>query len=401
MPAKIQSVSDLYDALGGAKTVYVLTTRDSRTNQWRSYLGDVSRDTIANPPLTDDMGIVASMREPVELHLAGDALGENGIGKISIQPGWNLVGVPLRDSRIARVSDLLTLEGIRDNVPAVTVSVNGKFKVVARAGDDGDIPVTGDLSFLMDAQFAATVVISGDVWADLSGTAAAPPLARTGINVQSASSVLCLTGSIVYEAEGRDRNMPHTRSGLSVIVRNLTTGKTQTTLATKGDALQSEGLSYQLTVVEAATGGAAQVGDILEVSVQSPNPLIRVEPLRHAVTPTDVKSSRIELSELIAYAIPTETALLMNYPNPFNPETWIPYQLSEDSPVSLSIYDRTGVLVRTLSLGIQSAGFYNSRGRAAYWDGRNDAGERVASGLYFYQLRTPSFHQTRRLVIVK
>ncbi len=107
------------------------------------------------------------------------------------------------------------------------------------------------------------------------------------------------------------------------------------------------------------------------------------------------------LGNLLASYIPEETALLANYPNPFNPETWIPYQLSENSPVSVSIYDRAGVLVRTLSLGMQSAGFYNSRERAAYWDGRNDAGEHVASGLYFYQLRTPSFHQTRRLVIVK
>ena len=98
---------------------------------------------------------------------------------------------------------------------------------------------------------------------------------------------------------------------------------------------------------------------------------------------------------------PTQNLLLQNYPNPFNPETWIPYQLSEDSPVSISIYDTTGKLVRTLSLGFQSAGFYNSQGRAAYWDGRNALGERVASGLYFYQLTTPSFQQTRRLVIVK
>ena len=98
---------------------------------------------------------------------------------------------------------------------------------------------------------------------------------------------------------------------------------------------------------------------------------------------------------------PTQNLLLQNYPNPFNPETWIPYQLSEDSPVSISIYDITGRLVRTLSLGFQSVGFYNSRARAAYWDGRNALGERVASGIYFYQLITPSFQQTRRLVILK
>ena len=98
---------------------------------------------------------------------------------------------------------------------------------------------------------------------------------------------------------------------------------------------------------------------------------------------------------------PNQSQLLQNYPNPFNPETWIPYQLSEDSPVSVSIYDTTGKLIRTLSIGFQSAGFYNSRERADYWNGRNTLGEPVASGIYFYQLTTPSFHQTRRLVILK
>jgi len=98
---------------------------------------------------------------------------------------------------------------------------------------------------------------------------------------------------------------------------------------------------------------------------------------------------------------PQQNQLLQNYPNPFNPETWIPYQLSQDSPVSVSIYDTTGKLIRTLSLGYQSAGFYNNQDRAAYWDGRNALGEPVASGIYFYQLITPSFQETRSLVILK
>ena len=119
------------------------------------------------------------------------------------------------------------------------------------------------------------------------------------------------------------------------------------------------------------------------------------------LTDATTQKGVLALEQLAAALMPEETALLPNYPNPFNPETWIPYQLSEDGPVSVSIYDATGRLVRTLSLGFQSAGFYNSRDRAAYWDGRNDAGEHVASGLYFYQLRTPTFHQTRRLVVIK
>jgi flagellar hook assembly protein FlgD len=92
---------------------------------------------------------------------------------------------------------------------------------------------------------------------------------------------------------------------------------------------------------------------------------------------------------------------LQNYPNPFNPETWIPYRLSEDGRVTISIYDTTGTLIQTLSLGYQSAGFYQDREHAVYWDGRNDLGEPVASGVYFYQLTTASFQQTRCMLILK
>ncbi len=95
------------------------------------------------------------------------------------------------------------------------------------------------------------------------------------------------------------------------------------------------------------------------------------------------------------------SALLANYPNPFNPETWIPYQLSASADVSVSIYSVNGHLVRRLDLGHQSAGVYQSRSRAAYWDGRNTFGERVASGLYFYTLTAGDFTATRKMLIRK
>ena len=96
-----------------------------------------------------------------------------------------------------------------------------------------------------------------------------------------------------------------------------------------------------------------------------------------------------------------ENTLLANYPNPFNPETWIPYQLSASADVSVSIYAVDGRLVRRLDLGHQVAGVYRSRSRAAYWDGRNEFGERVASGLYFYTLTAGDFTATRKMLIRK
>ncbi len=98
---------------------------------------------------------------------------------------------------------------------------------------------------------------------------------------------------------------------------------------------------------------------------------------------------------------PVSTALLSNYPNPFNPETWIPYHLAEPADVTLTIYSADGKSVRTLALGHQPAGIYESKSRAAYWDGRNSMGERVASGVYFYTLTAGDFAATGKMLIMK
>ena len=107
------------------------------------------------------------------------------------------------------------------------------------------------------------------------------------------------------------------------------------------------------------------------------------------------------LQRLLSLLLPDKTALLPNYPNPFNPETWIPYHLAEPADVTLRIYAADGVLVRTLALGHQIAGIYESRTRAAYWDGKNKVGESVASGVYFYMLTAGDFTATRKMLIVK
>ena len=108
------------------------------------------------------------------------------------------------------------------------------------------------------------------------------------------------------------------------------------------------------------------------------------------------------LEELLEpFLIPDASSLLHNYPNPFNPETWFPYQLATASDVTFSIYSVNGTLIRTLSLGYQAAGVYRSKSRAAYWDGRNALGEPVASGVYFYTLTAGDFIATGKMLIRK
>ena len=124
------------------------------------------------------------------------------------------------------------------------------------------------------------------------------------------------------------------------------------------------------------------------------------------LTDTDFQKGIAVLEQLLATwgeaeAVPKETALLANYPNPFNPETWIPYQLAEPVDVSIFIYAADGKIVRTLALGHKTAGIYQNRNRAASWDGKNVLGEPVASGVYFYTLKAGDWTTTRKMLIRK
>ena len=390
----IETVGDLYDTLGGASTVSLLITHDTKTQRWISYVNDRDKGGDADKALTDDLGIIAVMTAPASVLLSGDALGTNRRSSITLHPGTNLVGIPLNDSRLTRVSDLFTLKGIAGNVLVIIVSDNGMSKVVAQPGDDGNIRLTGGQSFILTAREAVTVEITGTGWSNTPGTTVAPPIAQTGIQADGTTSVLAVTGSILPPVGGA--SLPRLGGpDFAVTVKNLSTGIVDTALA------NGKGAGYQFTFVDIETGRAAQAGDILEITAHSPDPLIGVHPVRHTVTIEDVKRSHIQLAELVAYEIPAKTELLLNYPNPFNPETWIPYRLAEDAFVTVTIYDQRGRMVRDIVVGHRIAGVYESRSKAIHWDGRTEFGERVASGIYFYTLTAGDYTAMRKMVILK
>jgi hypothetical protein len=139
----------------------------------------------------------------------------------------------------------------------------------------------------------------------------------------------------------------------------------------------------------------AHVGDGLVVKVDGHS--VSQQSVRwlgdHAVQKVDL--------EVYTRIIPSASWLGQNYPNPFNPETWLPYALSESAEVTIQIYDIRGSLVRTLNIGRKPAGVYDTKELAGYWDGRNDAGERISSGLYFYKLIAGTFTQVKRMTIIK
>ncbi len=390
---EVESVSDLYDMLGGTENVIYLFTRDTQTQQWVGYFGDSDKDTTADVELKEDTGIAARLLTAKQVRLSGTPLGTNGTSTITLNPGINFVGLPLRDSRIMQVSDLFALDGIADNVSVIQLIADGEFKTVGPMDETSDVPITGGQSFILIAEASTTVDISGAGWSNVSGAAAAPSVGNAGLHSlvtdTNTTPVLGLKGLIVDQETGLNPG------GFRVTVKNLSTGRAVTGVTATDET------SYQHIIVDIETQRAATVGDILEISAQSADPLIVVEPLDYAVTAKDVKRSLIELPPLVAYEIPAETALLPNYPNPFNPETWIPYRLAEDAFVTLTIYDTVGQVVRTIEVGHQIASTYENRSKAIYWDGRNDVGEQVASGVYFYTLTAGDFSATRKMLILK
>ena len=337
-----------------------------------------------NIPITAGLGIIVSLSAAAEITFTGEPWG-GGTAVISLEVGdANLIGLPLDIEGIDKISDIKGLDAAIEGVyPNLT-------DFVAAAGDTGDGDIAGDAAYYVLASAAATITVTGEGWSNSTEMAGAAPIALSGYKVDSQTPVLSVFGSVVDEITGV------AKEGFRVKVKNL---------STKGAVSEVTSIEtadgYSMTLLDLANAHAARVGDVLEISADSPNPLIGVQPVRYTVTVDDVKTSTIQLEDLIAYEIPAETELLRNYPNPFNPETWIPYHLSEDADVNLTIYDISGEVVRDIDVGHQNAAKYDSRAKAIYWDGRNRFGEQVASGIYFYHLDAGDFSGTRKMVILK
>ena len=208
---------------------------------------------------------------------------------------------------------------------------------------------------------------------------------------------IAIAGSRIYSIE-RPVDEQHWQLRSSTL-DGLTPTQTLATLQSKplGLAVDTTGGKLYWTNAD----GKIQRANLNGGNIQ--NVVTRLSAPGHIVLgiPTSTNPAAPENTALVTHQLPMETRLLANYPNPFNPETWIPYQLATDTDVQILIYDTRGSIVRRLGLGHQLAGIYTDRSQAAYWDGRNTLGEPVASGLYFYQLQTDTVSLLRKMLIVK
>ena len=316
--------------------------------------------------------------------------GEAWDGTVNLVEGVNLIGIPVDSPTVSKLSDLESL--LTGDIKQIYSydQVANEFLPYSAEISDTDIDITGDLGLIVVVKENQPLTLEGSAWSNPPGEGGGAPATPLPSFDPTATPALAVDGTLIHEVTGSTLNK------FSVIVRNLSTG---VSLADTTGSIAGNG-RFSVTFVNIGNY-AAKVGDILEVDVIAQSGSFRVEPIRYTLTATDIASSRVALGNLIANVIPSRSELLCNFPNPFNPETWIPFKLAESADSVITIYDVYGHLVRTIDLGHLPAGLYSAKAKAAYWDGANAAGERVASGVYFYHIQAGKFSATRRMVILK
>ena len=315
--------------------------------------------------------------------------GYDNVFFMSLEEGLNMISLPLKPitpytarsfAEMLFATVVIELDEARQRFVGFTLD----------APDDG-FAIEGGKGYIVNVPEDRVVALTGAAWTNQPPVEEAPPLTIDSANSAWAFVVI----GRLSEAKSRTiRTAADTdkTNGYLVTIRNTRTNAIATDVLRQG--------YFAAAFADLTRQSVVKAGDRLEVTVMDRSGEIASEKIPITVTEESLRQAFLPII-LTGVGKPDHSLLLQNYPNPFNPETWIPYQLREPADVAIHIYDSTGRLVRTLSLGRRSAGFYRSRARAAYWDGKNDSGEHVASGVYFYQLRADDFSATRRMLITK
>ncbi len=292
--------------------------------------------------------------------------------EVALSTGLNMISLPLMPK------EPYTARSFMEKIGATTViefdAATQRFIGFTANSTGNGFPIEGGMGYIANVTEAKSVSFTGSAWQNTTEEVAAAPVQPS----------IPKTWAFVLRAQ---------LEGISGVTLTVYNG-----YARVAEAVASNG--FHAAWADMNRQAVVSVGDTLTIEVRdTTGELIRT--LQHKISVADVHRAFTELRLTPADLIPQRTVLLANYPNPFNPETWLPYQLANDAEVTIRIYSSAGRLVRHLDLGLQQAGYYIGKSRAAYWDGRNDLGERLASGVYFYQLSTPDSSATRKMVIRK
>jgi hypothetical protein len=245
-------------------------------------------------------------------------------------------------------------------------------------------PILEGEGYIVNVLKATEVEFLGTIWGNvpLHEFDAAPPANRSAWAFVVSGSVL--DGETMSASDG----------GYILAAKNLRTGTTTT------EIVDTSGY-FAAVWADLSRKAVVEAGDEVEVAVIDSRGKVVSGPFVYDVTLDGIRRAVVNVELRLGDIIPEKTALLQNYPNPFNPETWMPFHLTDATAVSIKIFSANGQLVRTLDLGHKDAGVYVSRSKAAYWDGKNEAGEEAASGIYFYTIQAGDFTAARKMVIAR
>ena len=335
---------------------------------------------------------------------------------LTLKPGLNMISIPLMPEKPYTAKSLAERVGATTVIQLNTTTQNFIAYTVAESGEG--FGIDGGKGYIVNTPTADTITFTGTAWdnqpeleylggqgdivvmdtGDPSGhhpQLPQPAEDETDADEAPAAPVLSTFKSawafvLTADIRGMKTDTPYT-----LVAENRRTGAVARAHIT-ADVGRSSAVWADLN-----RKSVVEVGDKLAVALYDTRGQVVSGPVQRTVSTADIRNAFLSLQLNIGDVRPQETVLAQNFPNPFNPETWIPYQLSEPTKVWIQIYEGSGRLVRTLNLGWQPIGSYMTPARAAYWDGRNEIGESVSSGVYFYTLTAGDFTATRKMLILK
>jgi len=302
----------------------------------------------------------------------------------SLDEGINIVSLPLQPQTP------FTARAFAEKLGATTVisfdTTEDKFIPFVPEVFSGDgFPIEGGQGYIVNVLEQKEITFTGTGWSNVPLEVAAPPLEKP--------TWAFVVAGTVFDEDGEPlRDAPIIHS----VVENTQNHKTTTCVVG-----QIETEKFAIALVDMNRNAVVFADDLLKVRITDAAGNVISGPIKHRISVNDLTKGYVKFNMRLGDVIPEKSALLQNYPNPFNPDTWIPYQLPQDTDVKISIYNIKGQLVRTLRLGQKPAGMYISKERAAHWNGKDENGEMVSSGVYFYSIEAGNFRATRRMLIIK
>ncbi len=302
---------------------------------------------------------------------------------LTLEPGLNMISIPLMPEEPYTAKSLAAM---LEATLVIRLDVaTQEFSTYTTLDEDDGFGIDGGMGYIVNTPTGGMAKFTGTAWANQPEAADDAPAAPT-LSKNKNTWAFVVTSNVQGMEAG---------TGYILVAKNLRTGIIATE-SVINNAKRSSAVWADLN-----RNSVVEAGDKLEIALYDERGNIVSGPFQRTVSTDDIRNAFLDLQIRVGDVQPKDTILAQNFPNPFNPETWIPYQLSKPTEVTISIHNVTGQLVRTLDLGLQSVGSYMTPATAAYWDGKNAVGERVSSGIYFYTLQTADFAATRRMVILK